>query len=612
MTGGTMQGQPIDDQLRGEFPAAAKQAVYDVIALRRDIRNFRPDPVPEPALRRILEAAHRAGSVGLMQPWDFVILRSPARRATIYDLFRRATERAARHYEGDQRATYASLKLQGILDAPLCVCVTCDSARGGPHVLGRDSIPETDRYSTCLAVENLWLAARAEGIGVGWMSIVDNTDLAQALALPPAVIPIAFLCIGYPVEFSSAPMLEATGWRQRLRLDSLVHEERWGGVAVGARDICSDKRGRHDAGAAGPMTEPSLDALLTAIVPADPGGVRAARLRQRLDALAMPRGSLGELEALAIRLGCAQGRDIPETRRKRVLVFAADHGVSVEGVSAFQRGVTARLCYNMVAGGAVVNALLRSSGTPLEVIDVGVDHTFDPAMRLRHAKVARGTANISHAPAMTRMQAMTALTAGAAAVFDGPASDVIAVGEVGIGNTTSAAALYPLLLGTQGGHYVVGTGTGIGERTRERKRAIIARAVARAQAHALDPLDFVAEVGGFEIAALAGAILAAASRRTAVLLDGYITGAAALLATALAPAVPDYLIAAHRSAEPGHEMALERLGLKPLLTLAMRLGEASAAALALPIVDAAAALLRDVRTFREAGIDPPMDYQAID
>ena len=212
-----------------EFAPAAKQAVYDAIALRRDIRAFRPDPVPDETLARILGAAHRAGSVGFMQPWDFVVVRSAERRARIYELFRRANDRAARHWRGDRGEKYLALKLQGILDAPLGICVTCDTRRGGPHVLGRDTIPETDVYSTCLAVQNLWLAARAEGVGVGWVSIVDNAELAAALALPEGVIPIAYLCVGYPVEFPAAPMLQATGWRGRLPLSDLVHFDHFGG-----------------------------------------------------------------------------------------------------------------------------------------------------------------------------------------------------------------------------------------------------------------------------------------------------------------------------------------------------------------------------------------------
>jgi 5,6-dimethylbenzimidazole synthase len=303
----------------GAFAPAARRAVYDVIALRRDVRNFRPEPVPDDVLTRVLEAAHRAGSVGFMQPWDFVLVRSPERRAAVYELFRRANDRAAAHYQDDRAAKYAALKLQGILDAPLGICVTCDRRRGGPHVLGRDTIPEMDLYSTCLAVQNLWLAARAEGVGVGWMSIVDNAALAAALDLPDGVVSVAYLCVGYPVHHAAAPMLEATGWGRRLPLASLVHEDRWGGgppAAWRGGDAPADAPGDAPVGAGRASGEGATDDPLRATVPAaDPGGERAGRVRARLDALTKPRGSLGALEALAERLAAAQGRDFPTADR---------------------------------------------------------------------------------------------------------------------------------------------------------------------------------------------------------------------------------------------------------------------------------------------------------
>lgn len=617
---------PNEDHAPGEFAPDAKQAVYEVIALRRDVRNFRPGPVPEAVVRRILEAAHRAGSVGLMQPWDFVLLRTAQRKAEAYALFRRATERAATHYDDDRRATYGALKLQGILDAPLCICVTCDTTRGGPHVLGRDSIPEMDRYSTCLAVQNLWLAARAEGVGVGWVSIVDNAELARMLELPAYVVPVAFLCLGYPVEFSAGPMLEATGWRARLPLDALIHEERWDARRSVERPHADTIVRAHphasDVDVDARASRPPLPAFRDRIHVADPDGVRGARVRARLDALAMPRGSMGRVEALAIRLAAAQGRDAPRATRRRVLVFAGDHGVAAEGVSAYRPDVTARLCYNMVAGGAVVNALLRAQGCEtqdpgaraaaltVEVIDVGVTHTFGNDARVRAAKVRRGTRNLATQSAMTQAEVIAAIDAGAASVLDGAACDVLAVGEVGIGNTTSAAALLALLTGTDA-DAVVGSGTGVGTRTRARKVAVVARALARVRsggdADTADPLEYLARVGGLEIAALCGAILAAAERRVPVVLDGFITGVAALLAVRLVPQVADYLVASHRSAERAHGMVLAQLGLEPLFALDLRLGEASGAVLALPLLQAACALLTDVRTFEEAGIDPPID-----
>ena len=614
----------------GAFAPEARQAVYDAIALRRDVRAFRPDPVPDDVLLRILGAAHRAGSVGFMQPWDFVVVRSPGLRATVYDVFRRANEQAALRFEGDRRSTYLALKLQGILDAPLSICVTCDTRRGGPHVLGRDTIRETDVYSTCLAVQNLWLAARAEGVGVGWVSIVDNAELSAALGLPDGVIPVAFLCVGYPVEFPETPMLEATGWRGRLELAELVHFDGWGGEGQGdplrallapaaaddAHSGVADWReddgdaDRHASPApasgeseAGPTTIPQL---IASVRPADPRGERAAEVRARLDALAKPRGSLGRLEELAVRLACIQGTAHPRAERRAVVIFAGDHGVTAEGVSAYRPEVTARLCYNFVAGGGVVNALARETGAEVRVIDVGVDHDFGAATGLSHRKVSRGTRNLAVEDAMTRGEAERALLAGAAAVASLPPCDVLALGEVGIGNTTPASALLALLTGASA-EEVVGMGTGVGSEALRRKTEVVARALERCRGREMDTLGQLAAVGGYEIAAMAGAALEAAARRIPVVLDGFITGVAALVAAGLSPEVAEYLVASHRSAERGHALVLERLGLSPLLDLGLRLGEGSGAVLAFPLLGAACAVLRDVRTFREAGIDEPAD-----
>ncbi len=215
-----------------EFSHAERAALYRVIESRRDVRAFRPDPVPEEALRRILGAAHHAPSVGLMQPWNFVVIRSAATKAEVKTLFLRENARAAANYAGPRAALYRSLKLEGIEEAPLNLCVTCDRTRAGPHVLGRNTILDTDLYSTCCAIQNLWLAARAEGIGVGWVSILDSDDLRRILAIPTHIVPVAYLCLGYAREFFDDPELERRGWASRLPLDSLVYGERWGQPAT--------------------------------------------------------------------------------------------------------------------------------------------------------------------------------------------------------------------------------------------------------------------------------------------------------------------------------------------------------------------------------------------
>lgn len=213
----------------GEFSAADRRGLYRAIYERRDVRSqFLPDPIPESVLARILDAAHHAPSVGFMQPWDFILVDCLKTRQRIKAVFEQENARAATHYSGEQGARYRALKLEGILESPLNLCITCDRSRGGPHVLGRNTIVETDLFSACLAVQNFWLAARAEGLGVGWVSVIDQEQLAQILCLPKQVFPLAYLCLGYVSEFLPEPELQAAGWRKRLPLTDLMHANRWG------------------------------------------------------------------------------------------------------------------------------------------------------------------------------------------------------------------------------------------------------------------------------------------------------------------------------------------------------------------------------------------------
>ena len=211
-----------------EFSSDEREAVYRAIEERRDVRAFRTDPIPDATLQRILDAAHHAPSVGFMQPWNFIVVRDPATKARVQTVFARENERAATQFEGARGELYRTLKLEGIMEAPVNLCVTCDRTRSGPHVLGRNTIIDTDVYGTCCAIQNLWLAARVEGVGVGWVSILRNEDLREILGIPEHVIPVAYLCIGYPKEFLDEPELQRRGWAERLPLDGLLYRERWG------------------------------------------------------------------------------------------------------------------------------------------------------------------------------------------------------------------------------------------------------------------------------------------------------------------------------------------------------------------------------------------------
>ncbi|HUB89594.1 MAG TPA: 5,6-dimethylbenzimidazole synthase [Dyella sp.] len=212
------------------FSDEQRAGLYRAIHERRDVRSqFLPDPIAPEVLARLLQAAHHAPSVGFMQPWDFIVIDSPDVKRAIKALYEQANAEAAGNYEGERAAQYRRLKLEGIVESPINLCITCDRQRGGPHVLGRNTMLDTDLFSTCLAVQNLWLAARAEGVGVGWVSIVDAAQLAKVLELPEKVYPVAYLCLGYVSEFLPKPELEIAGWRSRLPLDQLLHGNTWSG-----------------------------------------------------------------------------------------------------------------------------------------------------------------------------------------------------------------------------------------------------------------------------------------------------------------------------------------------------------------------------------------------
>lgn len=213
----------------GPFSQSEREAVYRAIFTRRDVRSqFLPDPVAADMLGRILLAAHHAPSVGFMQPWNFIVIQSGETRQAVKQAFCRANEEAARLFADEKLTLYSALKLEGIVDAPVNICITCDRQRGGPVVLGRTHNYDTDLYSTVCAVQNLWLAARAEGLGVGWVSIFNDADLRAILELPDHVVPVAYLCVGKVKELHSGPELEARGWRRRLDLGALIFQDKWG------------------------------------------------------------------------------------------------------------------------------------------------------------------------------------------------------------------------------------------------------------------------------------------------------------------------------------------------------------------------------------------------
>jgi nicotinate-nucleotide--dimethylbenzimidazole phosphoribosyltransferase len=345
----------------------------------------------------------------------------------------------------------------------------------------------------------------------------------------------------------------------------------------------------------------SIASLISNIQPLDQAAMRSARARQ--DMLTKPQGSLGRLEELSIQIAGITGRSLPVIKDKVIITMAGDHGVVAEGVSAYPQEVTPQMVLNFLAGGAAINVLARHVNARVVIVDMGVAADVPANEGLIVKKVAYGTANMTKGPAMTRAQALESILNGAQVLSEEIARglDIVGTGDMGIGNTTPSAAIASALT-KKHPKKIAGRGTGLDDEGLNRKISAIKRALDVNKPDANDGLDVLAKVGGFEIGGLVGVMLGAASQRKPVMIDGFISTAAAMIAVSLAPQCRDYLISAHRSKENGHGIMLEWLGLNPLLDLDMRLGEGTGAALGISIAEAACKVLAEMATFGEAGV----------
>ncbi|GAA0633349.1 hypothetical protein GCM10009535_06360 [Streptomyces thermocarboxydovorans] len=608
-----MQGQPAEEQVRAAeeqapsteeesapeaetarpasppapaYDEAEREAVLKVMRERRDIRNgFRSDPIPHEVLLRVLEAAHTAPSVGHSQPWDFVVIRSAETRRAMHELAMRQREAYAKSLPKGRAKQFKELKIEAILDTPVNIVVTADPTRGGRHTLGRHTQPQMAPYSSALAVENLWLAARAEGLGVGWVSFFDEREMVRALGLPEHLEVVAYLCVGYVDEFPDEPELMQAGWSKRRPLSWVVHEETYGRRALPGEEP-------HDL----------LAETVAQIRPLDAKALGEAWERQKR--MTKPAGALGMLEIISAQLsGLSRQCPPPIPEPAAVAIFAGDHGVHAQGVTPWPQEVTAQMVANFLGGGAVCNAFATQVGAEVCVVDVGVAGDLPATPGLLPRKVRPGTSDMTTGPAMSREEAKQAIEVGIETARDlvAAGNKALLTGEMGIANTTASAALISVFTGADPAE-VTGRGTGINDETLARKTEVVRRALELHKPDPADPIGVLAAIGGLEHAAIVGLLLGGASLRTPVILDGVSAGAAALVARAIAPEVLAACIAGHRSAEPGHVAALNKLGLRPLVDLDLRLGEGTGALLALPLVQSTARAMHEVATFDSAGV----------
>lgn len=547
------------------FPADDRDALERIMSARRDIRRFRPDPIPDAVLRQLLEAAHTAPSVGHSQPWRLVVVADPITRARAATLADQARLQQAAAMEPDAGRHLLDLDLEGIREAPLGIVVCCDRRVPAAGVLGRATFPDADMWSCACAIQNLWLAARGEGLGVGWVTLFEPAQLGELIGAPTGVETLGWLCVGWPDERPPTPGLERRGWSVRQPVAEVVLFERW-----------------PDAGPTPPLSR---------LAPPEQAAVVHAH--DRGDEVLSPPGSLGALDRVVDRILAVRPRGFGDGTGWMVMA-AADHPVAGLGVSAYPVSVTRTVAEASVAGVSVGAVAATRSGLRLCVIDAGVEGA--PLVGARLARPAHRKGDLVSADGLRPADVDALLEGGAGTAVElcVGGADVIALGEIGVGNTTVAAALAAGLLNADP-QRLVGLGAGSDSAIVAAKRQAVAAAVARAGPG--DALRLLGVLGGGEFVALAGVVLGAARSGAVIVLDGMATATAALAAIRIEPAAAAHLVAGQRSREAGHEAVLAALGLEPLLDLRFRAGEGVGAALAVGLLQSALSIrLSSART----------------
>ena len=606
----TAASQRAADPTGWAFDESARAAFYAVVDARRDVRRFRPDSVPDDVLHRVLGAAHVAPSVGHSQPWRFIVVRDPAIRTRAATLADRERLRQAGDLAPDAARRLLDLKLEGIREAPVGIVVCCDRRTPAAGVLGRATFSDADIWSCAAAIQNLWLAARAEGLGLGWVTLFQPSDLANLVGLPDGVVTLGWLCLGWPDERPPAPGLQRAGWSKRLPLEDVVFSDRW-------------PSGDSVAAPASHLRAPSSDAVVAA--------------HDDADRLLTPPGSLGVLDRAVERILAVRG----DVNGGTLVLAAADHPVTALGVSAYAPTVTAQVFTAAEVGEALGVTAAISAGLEVVLVDAGVDSTALAQARggatghrdgaqargatdrrdgaTGHRERAAGSAGIetpttvsAHdvrgdlvaSDAMSLADAHHFVAAGRRIGRRVAIRGLVALGEIGIGNTTVSSCLAAALTGIDVAD-AVGLGSGADSAILDNKRAVVTAALARwrescaetpsyghgsrdAQDDAArarrEPMRTLAVLGGPEIAVLTGVILGATEADTVTVLDGLATGVAALLAMSIEPAVAEHVVAGQRSRERAHARVLLDLGCEPLLDLRIRAGEGVGASLATNLV----------------------------
>ncbi len=554
------------------FSEEEAKILEEIILHRRDVRGnrFLSTTIGDDIIEKILISALNAPSVGYSQPWEFVVVKDKTIKEQIRKSFNEENFKATGLFDKEKSDKYAKMKLEGILEAPVNLAVFYKPSKSA--VLGQTTMKEVGLYSVVCAIQNMWLTARAYNVGIGWVSILEPEKVKQILNAPPDNQLVAYLCLGYVEEFLDKPELEILNWDKRKFLPEVTFYEKY---------------------KAEPMKSFHIEPVSKAL---------EADLQHKIDFKTKPLGALGQLEKLALKIGLIQNSLFPKLKNPHIVVFAADHGIAKEGVSAYPQEVTFQMVMNFVGGGAAINVFCKQNNIDIKVVDAGVNFKFPPGINIINSKIGMGTKSFLQEPAMTLEEANKAINSGANIVNEihKSGSNVIGFGEMGIGNTSSASVLMSMLCNIPI-EECVGKGTGLDEKGLKQKIEILSASIKK-HGKPATALQALATYGGFEIAHICGAMLQAAENKMLILVDGFISTSAFLVAYNINPNIMDYAVFCHQSDENGHAKMLKHLNVSSLLNLNMRLGEGTGAAIAYPIIKAAVSFLNEMASFESAGV----------
>ncbi|WP_432220970.1 nicotinate-nucleotide--dimethylbenzimidazole phosphoribosyltransferase [Flavobacterium sp. TMP13] len=551
----------------------------DILKARRDTRHFTGDEVPDSVLQKALQAGHWAPSVGLTDATRYYIIKSPEVKRAIKTLFLDYDAKASDLTDDKkQKAKYKSLKLEAIEEAPIGLIIAYDRSVLNSFTIGTVGSNEAVKFSSVCAAQNMWLSLTEQGYGMGWVSIINYYQFKKILNLPENIEPLGYFCVGKPAtNYDDQPMLQQLDWKQKSQIPVVTE--------ISSIDkTISQQIETHKKIAASPTL------------------FSTQSIQDKIDGKTKPTGSLGKLEQIAFQVASVFQTVTPEIKKPTIVVFAADHGIALHGVSAYPQDVTRQMVANFLEGGAAINVFCRQHKIHLKIIDSGVNYDFPTNTELLNCKIAKSTQSFLHGAAMSNIELQLCFEKGKQIVdlIAKNGSNCIGFGEMGIGNTATAAVLMSLLTEIPI-EECVGRGTGLNDTKLKEKNIILKKAIEN-YSGSTDLNEVLAYFGGFEIIQMAAGMIAAFENNMLILVDGFICSVAFLIAKTMNTTIQQNAIFCHQSDEKAHRKLLDYLNAETILQLNLRLGEGTGCAVAFPIIQSAVAFFNEMASFENAGV----------